>query len=102
MPKVVEIPLDVATIVRNVFLPLNSNKMRGAHPETVRCAHEFKRLVAEAQLYEGHANGVDAAARNLLNLLDNSPSGPLVNQDGEHPWWFAAAIAQLRASLENR
>lgn len=56
MSKTVTIPLDVAVMVRNVFLPLNPNKMRDAAPSVVAAAHAFKVAVAAAE--SGHGTGV--------------------------------------------
>jgi len=39
--RVVVLPLEVARIVRNVFLPRNPNKLRGAHPDTVSAAKAY-------------------------------------------------------------
>jgi len=44
-PQGVVIPLDVAVLVANVFLPRNEFKMRSAAPETVKAVTEFKRCV---------------------------------------------------------
>lgn len=49
MSKTVTIPLDVAVMVRDVFLPLNPNKMRGAATGVREAAHAFKMAVAQAQ-----------------------------------------------------
>lgn len=50
----VSIPLEVAIMVRNVFLPLNPNKMRGAAPGVVDAAHAFKSAVLRAERQEGY------------------------------------------------
>lgn len=41
--------LEMATIIRAAFLPLNPNNMRGADPFVDAAAKEFIRLVEEAQ-----------------------------------------------------
>lgn len=56
MSKTVTIPLDVAVMVRDVFLPLNPNKMRGTAPGVKEAAHAFKAAVAAAEL--AHTQGV--------------------------------------------
>jgi hypothetical protein len=38
---VVEIPVSVARLIRKVFLPLNPNKMRSAHPDTLAAVKAF-------------------------------------------------------------
>lgn len=45
---VVSIPIDVARLIRNVFLPHNPNKMRKATPEVVQAAKDF---IAAVELY---------------------------------------------------
>jgi hypothetical protein len=45
----VTIPLDVAVLVRNAFLPLNPRKLRSATPEVKAAAMVFKDAVARAQ-----------------------------------------------------
>lgn len=42
------IPLDVAQLIRKVFLPVNPNKMRGAHPDTLAAAKAFIAAVEKA------------------------------------------------------
>lgn len=39
--EAVTIPLDVARLIRNAFLPVNPNKMRNAAPEVVAAAKAF-------------------------------------------------------------
>ena len=47
--ETVTIPLDVAVLVRNAFLPANPNKMRTASTETVDAAKAFISAVRDAQ-----------------------------------------------------
>lgn len=47
-PRTITIDLDDAIIVRNVFLPRNPNKMRGADPLVVAAAKKFIREVNAA------------------------------------------------------
>lgn len=49
----VTIDLATAIIVRNVFLPRNPNKLRGAHPDTVAAAHAFNSEVERRARQEG-------------------------------------------------
>jgi hypothetical protein len=49
----VTISLADAIIVRNVFLPRNPNRMRGAHPDTIAAAHAFNGAVALCAREEG-------------------------------------------------
>lgn len=46
--RVVVLPLAVARIIRNVFLPRNPNKLRGAHPDTVAAAKVCIAAIEEA------------------------------------------------------
>jgi hypothetical protein len=39
--KEIVVPYEIAKIIRNVFLPQNPNKLRGAHPDTVAAAKYF-------------------------------------------------------------
>ncbi|NUB07111.1 hypothetical protein FW320_13115 [Azospirillum sp. Vi22] len=45
----ITIPLSVAKIIDAAFLPGNPNKMRGAHPDVVQAAKDFKRAVNIAE-----------------------------------------------------
>lgn len=51
---VVSIPLDVAVLVRNVFLPTNPNKLRSATPEVKAAAIAFKAAVLQAERVRGY------------------------------------------------
>jgi hypothetical protein len=44
----VTIPLEVAILIRNVFVPRNPNKMRNAAPAVVQAAKDFIQAVAAA------------------------------------------------------
>lgn len=46
--RFVTIPLSVAILIRNVFVPRNPNKMRKAHPDVVSAAKRFIRAVEES------------------------------------------------------
>jgi hypothetical protein len=42
------VPLRTAELIERVFVPRNPNKMRGADPDVVKAAHEFKAAVRKA------------------------------------------------------
>jgi len=46
---VVVLPLAVAKIIRNVFLPRNPNKLRGAHPDTVAAVKAYIAAVEDVE-----------------------------------------------------
>lgn len=46
-PDMVTISLETAKLIDGAFLPRNPNKMRGAHPDVVQAAHDFKHAVAQ-------------------------------------------------------
>lgn len=48
LPLGVVLPLRTAEVVRNVFLPRNPNKLRGAHPDTIAAAKDYIARVNEA------------------------------------------------------
>lgn len=49
-PAAVIVPIETAIIIRKVFLPVNPNKMRGAHPSVVKAAKDFIAALEKASL----------------------------------------------------
>lgn len=56
----VVVPRDIAKLIRNVFLPTNPNKMRGAHPDTVAAAKAFIAVVESAAPAPSRQDAEDA------------------------------------------
>lgn len=48
MANTVTIPVETARLIMLAFLPRNTRKMRGANPEVVKAADDFKAAVTEA------------------------------------------------------
>lgn len=46
LAETVTMPAELARLIDKVFLPKNPNKMRGAAPEVIQAAHDFKTYIA--------------------------------------------------------
>lgn len=77
----VNVPLDVAVIVRDVFLPSNPRRMRKPHPEVLKAAEQFiaavnamerngkQKFTPSSDETTGKLERVLKAARDLLEVL---------------------------------
>ena len=68
----VTIPATTALLIRQVFVPINPNKMRNAHPDVVAAAHQFIAAVGLPKPANDEVKRLTVENAELRRQLDNA------------------------------